>query len=32
MENLNMVPDMEQAYDESFIKIIELSQVYTSKK
>ena len=24
MENVNMVPDMDQAYDESFIKIVEL--------
>ena len=23
MENVNMVPDMDQAYDESFIKIVE---------
>ena len=24
MENVNMVPDMDQAYDESFIRIVEL--------
>ena len=24
MENLNMVPDMDQAYEDSFYKIIEL--------